>query len=69
MATLNPDISQPYSLNQNDSIAEDEENSATGQKSEEESKKRKSKTYSKKPKNKPSITQKEEEKEVILENE
>ena len=70
MATLNPDISQPYSLNQTESVAEDEENPAKGQKGEEESKKRKSKRNSKKPTSKPNITSKGgEEKEVILSNE
>ena len=37
MATLDPDISQPYSLNRNESV--DEENPASGQKDVEEAKK------------------------------
>ena len=69
MATLNPDISQPYSLNRNYSVAEDEENTTTGQKGEEESKKGKSKLNSKKPQNKPNITPRGEGNEVILKNE
>ena len=38
MATLNQDISQPYSLNRNESVAEAEaeENTTTGQKVEED---------------------------------
>ena len=42
MATLSPDISQPYSLNRY-SIAEDEENPSSEQKVEEEGKTSKSK--------------------------
>ena len=54
MATLNQDISQPYSLNRNESV--DEENPTSGQKDVEEAKQDQNKLNIKKPKNKPKIT-------------
>ena len=54
MAYLKPDISQPFSLNRNESVAE--ENTASGQKNKEEDKNDKSRPNSKNSKKKPNIT-------------